>query len=137
VTAGYRIADILTQYPNTSEAQEAKKLLPRLKAAEARLKLREQIRDRSGSPIEVESRSSAARSVMANARTLCKIYEEAPTLVVECFADIPSESRLGFATAIANADAVLTGKARIIHFYLPGGQKFAQADELRGIRLTP
>jgi hypothetical protein len=72
---------------------------------------------------------------MANARQLCKIFEESPHLVVECTAVIPQEQRLGFATAIADADAALTGKARNIYFYLPGGQQFAQADPLSGVRL--
>lgn len=82
------------------------------------------------------SRLTAAHSVMANARTLCRIYEESPHLVVECFTSILQADRLGFARAISDADAVITGAARNIYFYLPGGQKFAQADPVRGVRLT-
>ncbi len=78
---------------------------------------------------------AAARAVMANAGEICKIYEEDPHLVVECSERIAPEQQLGFATAIANADAVLTGQARNIYFYLPGHQQFAQADRLRGVRL--
>jgi hypothetical protein len=71
---------------------------------------------------------------MANARQLCNIYEEDPHLVVECREVIDDELR--FANAVADADAVLSGKARPIYFYQPGGQKFAQADPLNGVRLT-
>ncbi len=77
----------------------------------------------------------AARAVMAIAGAICKIYEEAPHLVVECSERIAPEQQLEFATAIANADAVLTGQARNIYCYLLGHQQFAQADRLRGVRL--
>ena len=88
---------------------------------------------RSYTPEERE----AAQDVMSNARQLCNIYEEALRLVVECRLNIPTEQRLDFAVAIANADALLTGKARNIDYYLPGGAgvMFAQADPVRGIRL--
>lgn len=72
---------------------------------------------------------------MSTARELCSIGFESPHAVVECNADIPRENRLKFATAIADADAVLSGKPRNIYFYLPGGEQFAQADPLSGIRL--
>lgn len=74
---------------------------------------------------------------MANAEALCKFTEEPPHLVVECSSPIPPADQLGFATAIANADAVLQGGARNIYFYQPGGKQFAQADRLNGIRLKP
>lgn len=81
-----------------------------------------------------EDRASAER-VLSNARSLCGIREEAPHLVVECTAQIPAGKQLAFATAIADADATLTGSTRNIYFYLPGGQQFAQADPLHGVRL--
>ncbi|MDP2958009.1 MAG: hypothetical protein Q8N53_16405 [Longimicrobiales bacterium] len=66
---------------------------------------------------------------------MCKIYEEAPHLVVECRDFIPPEQQLQFAVSIADADAALTGKARNIYYYLPGGSQFAQADPVSGVRL--
>ena len=81
---------------------------------------------------------AAAQEVMNNARTLCGIREEPGHLVVECRWNIPTEQRLDFAVAIANADVVLRGgRARNIYYYLPGGggTMFAQADPLNGVRL--
>ncbi len=80
---------------------------------------------------------AASQEVMAAARTLCNIYEEASHLVVECGWDIPTTERdlLRFATAIADADVILTGNPRSIYYYLPGGTEFAKADPLRGVRL--
>jgi len=78
---------------------------------------------------------SAAEQVMTNARALCAIREETPHLVVECSTDIPLAQRLPFARAVADADAILSGQARNLYFYLPGGVQFAQADALNGIRL--
>ena len=71
---------------------------------------------------------------MANARHLCKIYDEDGHAVVECKPNLPNDRRLQFATVIADADAVLTGQTRNIYFYV-GSQQFAQADPLRGVRL--
>jgi hypothetical protein len=90
--------------------------------------------NRKSSESVVDSRISSADRVMSNARALCRIYEEAPHLVVECDSNLPRAQQLEFATAIANADAVLTGRARNIYFYV-GGEQFAQADPIDGVRL--
>lgn len=85
------------------------------------------------------AQTAAAKKVMKNAKGLCNIYEEtlhggAPNVVVECRSSLPEDRWLQFATAIADADAVLSGQMRNIYFYV-GGTQFAQADPLHGIRL--
>lgn len=79
------------------------------------------------------SRRAAADAVMSNASHLCSIYTEDPHLVVEC-RNLPVDSRLEFAQAIAEADAVIEGEARNIYFYI-GGVQFAQGDPVHGVRL--
>ena len=92
--------------------------------------------DPTAAVTSVEStRTASAKQVMAAARSLCSIREEEPHLVVECTSSIAPEQQLAFAQAIANADVVLTGRARNIYYYLPDGRQFAQADRLNGIRL--
>jgi len=77
--------------------------------------------------------------IMANAKKSAKIYEDGDNLVVECNEYIfPYEinSRLKWVQAVCDADATIRGGPRSIFFYDPSGKKFAQADTLRGIRLT-
>ena len=80
-----------------------------------------------------QSRESA-ESIMSNARAICSFDENTSRLVVTCPRELPRESRLKFATAIANADAFLLGRARHIDFRLKGGQPFAEANPQTGIR---
>ncbi|NQV68848.1 MAG: hypothetical protein HQ498_02365 [Pseudohongiella sp.] len=77
---------------------------------------------------------SAAQSVMENARAICSFTEAAGTLTVTCTPDLASGSRLAFATAIANADAALSGNARPISFRIKDGGVFAEASPQTGIR---
>lgn len=51
----------------------------------------------------------------------------APDVVVECRSSLPEDRRLQFATAIADADAALSGQMRNIYVYV-GARQFAQAD---------
>ena len=81
-----------------------------------------------------QSQQTAAQSVMENARAICSFAEDAGGLTVTCPRDLARDSRLAFATAIANADAVLSGHARHISFRLRGGGLFAEASPQTGIR---
>ena len=116
-----------------SERQRARhtnlknELASALRTRERELKQAHQSRAGAG------NRERAAAEVMANAGTLCNIYTEGDHLVVEC--RHAQAATLAFARAIANADAVQTGRARTIFFYGPDGRQFAQADGLRGIYL--
>jgi hypothetical protein len=85
-------------------------------------------------PAPVTPAVAAAREVMRNARSLCSVRNESDHLVVEC-RSLGSVNPLGFARSLSDADAVLTGQARNIYFY-EGAEQFAQADRLRGVRLT-
>ncbi len=84
------------------------------------------------------SQIESASTVMENVRQLANVYEDGPMLVVE-FNDYlyPHDvnKRLQFVRAVADADAVLQGKARSIYFYEPGNKKFAKADTYNGVRL--
>ena len=91
-------------------------------------------------PTYTAEQRAAAQKVIANSKELCTIRDESVNnepshLVVECKSNIANEQRLDFANAIANADVIISGKPRNIYFYLPGGQQFAQADPLNGVRL--
>jgi hypothetical protein len=77
---------------------------------------------------------TTAQSVMENARSICSFTEAAGTLIVTCQPDLARGSRLAFAAAIANADAVLSGYARPISFLIRGGAVFAEASPQTGIR---
>lgn len=81
-----------------------------------------------------QSQQESARSVMNNARAICSFNETTSGLLVTCPNDLPRESRFKFATAIANADAALSGRARRIDFRLKSGESFAEADPKTGIR---
>ena len=96
------------------------------------LRRRDRARARAG---PTRSREDVARDVLSSALSLCEIKTEGEHLVVECQEYIPSASQLAFATAIANADAVISRQARTIFFYQPGGSEFARADRVSGVRL--
>ena len=81
-----------------------------------------------------QSQRAAAQSVMENARAICSFTEAAGALTVTCPPDLARGSRLAFATAIANADAALSGNARPINFRIRGGGVFAEASPQTGIR---
>jgi hypothetical protein len=81
-----------------------------------------------------QSQQAVAQSVMENARAICTFTEAAGGLTVTCPRDLARDSRLAFATAIANADAVISGRARQISFRLRGGGLFAEANPQTGIR---
>ena len=85
-----------------------------------------------GGPLTPEKQ--AAREVMNAAAAACRIYDEGGHLVVECRSSALPADLLRFARSIADADAMLTGEARIIYFYAEGRQ-FAQADRLSGVLL--
>lgn len=80
-----------------------------------------------------QSRRAAAESVMENAQAICTFRDSGPSLTVTCPTTLPTGSRLAFATAIANADAVLSGGARRISFRTQGQGEFAKADPQSGI----
>lgn len=77
---------------------------------------------------------AGAQSILENAQAICSFNEAASGLTVTCPADLARDSRLAFATAIANADAALSGNARHISFRLRGGGLFAEASPQTGIR---
>lgn len=81
-----------------------------------------------------QSKQESALSVMNNARAICSFNERAVGLLVTCPNSLPRESRFKFATAIANADAALSGRAKRIDFRLKSGEPFAEADPQTGIR---
>jgi hypothetical protein len=81
-----------------------------------------------------QSQRAAAQSVMENARAICSFTEAAGALTVTCPPDLARGSRLAFATAIANADAALSGSARPISFRIRGAGVFAEASPQTGIR---
>ena len=79
-----------------------------------------------------------AEGIMYSVRQYAEIYEEGDHLVVEFHEFVHPycpTSRHKLITMIADADCTLTGKARTIFFYNPGGKQMAQADQRRGIRL--
>ena len=61
--------------------------------------------------VQGQSRQNAAQSVMDNAKAICSIRGSGGGLVVTCPRDIAPEQRLGFVAAVADADAVLSGRA--------------------------
>ncbi len=81
-----------------------------------------------------------ANFIMSQAKKLAKISVEGNIILVLNFKlylypkDI--NKRLIFVRAVANADAILSGRSRSIYFYDPSGNEFARADILNGIRLT-
>ncbi|MDE2387850.1 MAG: hypothetical protein KGN35_02005 [Betaproteobacteria bacterium] len=81
-----------------------------------------------------QSKQEAAQTVMKNARATCAFKETKIELTVTCPDSLPRESRLAFATAIANADALLLGSTRQINFRLKSGEPFAEASPKFGIR---
>jgi hypothetical protein len=87
-------------------------------------------------PLQSQDRRDAALRVMENARALCSFTEGGNEVTVRCSGRIPSESRLAFARAIADADAILTGRPRHIVFRIAGGALFAEASPQTGVHLA-
>lgn len=81
-----------------------------------------------------QSRKESAQSVMNSARSICEFTDTSTGLIVTCPQNISKDLRFGFATAIANADTTLNGKARRIDFRLDNGDTFAEANPNTGIR---
>jgi hypothetical protein len=72
---------------------------------------------------------------MANTQGFADVFEEDGRLVVLCKIHVGKDKQLDLATAIANADAILQGKARVIYFQQPDGALFATARPGSGIKL--
>ncbi len=81
-----------------------------------------------------QSHQEVAQSIMKNARAICSLAETPVELTLICPDNLSWESRLAFATSIANADAVLLGNTRKIKFRLKNGELFAEANPQFGIR---
>jgi hypothetical protein len=88
----------------------------------------------ANTPLLAQSARASALSIMENARGVCSFADAGRSLRVTCPSDLAPEQRLAFATAIANADAVLSGEARPISFRINGQGEFASADPHYGIR---
>lgn len=88
-------------------------------------------------PLLAQSPRTTAVSVMENAQAICTFANRGTSLTVTCPSTLPAEKRLGFAAAIANADAILSGGERRISFCIQGQGEFASADPRFGIRATP
>jgi len=83
-----------------------------------------------------QSKTAAAKEVMAMVQQDSKIYEEGSHLVVEMKIYIESPNqRLQYIRAIADTDMILHGVPRNIYFYDPANRKIGQADTLNGVRL--
>ncbi|MCE5318843.1 MAG: hypothetical protein LLG04_15965 [Parachlamydia sp.] len=87
-----------------------------------------------------EEQVRSAQSIMNNVRTLANVYEEGDHLVVEfkeCLFSNDRNQRLRFVRAVADADCVIKGKARLIFFFFydPDDKQIAQADNVNGVRL--
>jgi hypothetical protein len=85
------------------------------------------------------SKRSAGETVMNLVRQQANVYEEGDHLVIEFreylyLYDI--NKRLAYVRRVADADAVISGKARLIYYYNPGGKLLAKADPWRGVRLV-
>jgi hypothetical protein len=90
----------------------------------------------NSAPLRAQDRREAALSVMENARALCSFTDGGREVEVRCTGSIPSENRLAFARAIADADAILTGRPRHIVFRLASGGLFAEASPEKGVHLA-
>lgn len=122
-------------------ARETKALADeKMKAMKAKAEERSRLAQAKAEEIAEKDRAKRPENIiMANAQKSAKIYEEGGSLVVECNEYIfpyDINSRLKWVRAVCDADATIKGGPRSIFFYDPSGKKFAQADTLRGIRLT-
>ena len=89
-------------------------------------------------PAEARPKRGVSDRVAAIVGVRGRAWMDGQHLVVECREFIHPydiNARLRWVTAIADADALSAGEARMIFFYDPNGKKFAQADPLRGVRL--
>lgn len=81
---------------------------------------------------------AAAREVMREARRIAT-FEDERTSVAVTFDDFifraDSQERYRLIRSIADADAVLSGRTRIIRFFRTDGKQIGQAGPSRGVRL--
>lgn len=84
-----------------------------------------------------QSAVDSATTVMAIAEQDCTIYEEGFHTVVKMkmYLREPNQ-RLQYVRSIAEADLILRGTSRNFYFYDPADNKIAQADALKGVRLS-
>jgi hypothetical protein len=110
--------------------QEGKKEESRKSKVEAQTKGKQKV---------VDGKDDAATTVMDNLKHIANVFEEGGHLVVE-FIQYPYPNdinkRLQLIRAVADADATLTEKARLIYFYNPDGKQMGKAHPYSGIKLT-